>query len=154
MLAGLILALGSAIIYVTYSGTNLRAHPAGTSARKNLVYEPRQNLDSSGFDFVVQALPRRKPDSTLEELGRMWQGIGSRSAAEIDTALPNPNLPSDARFSLLITKAAFLNYEGEPNRAYEVLEEARSLLDKNDGLAQKSLSTLIFFQGGDRTAPW
>ena len=96
---------------------------------------------------MVEGLPRWKPDSTLEELSRIWQGIGTRSVAEIDTALPNPRLPSGARLSLLIAKAAFLNYEGEPNRAYQVLEEARSLVEQDDDLAQKSLYTLIFFQG-------
>ena len=48
---------------------------------------------------------------------------------------------------LLVKKATFFNYEGEPNRAYEVLEEVRSLLAKDDFLARDALCTVVFCQG-------
>jgi FG-GAP-like repeat/ASPIC and UnbV len=147
MLTGLILAIGSGIVVITYSGSGLHARPAAATARGALQYDPRLTLDSSGFNFVVESLPRWKPDSTLEELSQIWQGFGNRSIAEIDQALRNPRMASKDRFLLMLTKAAFHNYEGEPNRAYEVLEELRSVVEKDDALAQKSLYTLIFFQG-------
>ena len=53
---------------------------------------------------------------------------------------------------LLITKAMFFNYEGEPKRAYEVLEQARSVVEKDDALAEKALYTLIYLPGRDRAA--
>ena len=124
MLSGLILAVGSGIVVLMYSGSGLHARPAAASARGALKYAPRETLDSSGFNFMVEGLPRWKPDSSLEELSRIWQGFGNRSIAEIDKVLPNPRMSSKDRFMLMLTKAAFHNYEGEPNRAYEVLEAA------------------------------
>ena len=82
MLSGLILAVGSGIVVIIYSARGLHARPAAASARGVLHYEQRQNLDSSGFNFVVESLPRWKPDSTLEELSRIWQGFGNRCIAE------------------------------------------------------------------------
>ena len=51
------------------------------------------------------------------------------------------------RVVLLLSKATFFNFEGEPNRGYEVLQQARSLVEKNDEIAQKALYTVIYFQG-------
>ena len=47
----------------------------------------------------------------------------------------------------MITKATLLNAEGEPERSYHVLEEARSLVEAEDRLAQRWLYTLIYLQG-------
>ena len=41
----------------------------------------------------------------------------------------------------------FFNFEGEPNRAYEVLKQARSLVEKSDEIARQALYTVVFFQG-------
>ena len=48
---------------------------------------------------------------------------------------------------MLISKAILFNYEGEPNRAYEVLEQSRAWVEKNRKLAEEGLYTLIYFQG-------
>src|SRR5262249_39753336 len=39
------------------------------------------------------------------------------------------------------------NYEGEPKRAYEVLEQARAWAESNGTLAREHLYTVIYFQG-------
>src|SRR5208282_1033431 len=49
--------------------------------------------------------------------------------------------------ALLNTKAILFNYEGEPNRGYEVLQEARSLVEADDRAARESLYTIIYLQG-------
>ena len=49
--------------------------------------------------------------------------------------------------ALLMTKAQLLNYEGEPNRSYEVAHEARSVAETDDQLASEWLYTIIFCQG-------
>ncbi len=56
-------------------------------------------------------------------------------------------MPARDRFTLLMTKAMLLNYEGEPRRAYEFLEQARSWVESEDAIADKALYTLVYFQG-------
>ncbi len=48
---------------------------------------------------------------------------------------------------MLMTKSLLFNYEGEPERSYEVLREARSLVERVDRVAQEFLYTIIYFQG-------
>ena len=43
-----------------------------------------------------------------------------------------------------MTKAHIFNYEGEPNRCYEVLQEARSLVESDDQVAARKCSTESF----------
>jgi hypothetical protein len=69
------------------------------------------------------------------------------------TSLPNshsnpaPSLSATRRLALLTSKAVFFIYEGEPNHAYQVMKEARSLAEKSVAIAQKALYTVIYFQG-------
>ncbi len=46
-----------------------------------------------------------------------------------------------------MSKAILFNYEGQPNRASEVLDQARAWVTKDETLARESLYTLIYFQG-------
>ena len=107
-------------------------------------FEPRGSLDPSGFTSVVENLPHWKPDSTLEELGRIWSDAGHRDIAEIDGVLSNPAVSASDRFMLLMTKGMFLNYEGEPRQAYEHLEQMRSWVESEDAIAEQGLYTLIY----------
>ncbi len=104
-------------------------------------------MDTSGFTAVVQSLPRWRPDATLRELCDIWRGAGGRQIAAIDTDLSRPELAEMDRIMLLLTKAMILNYESEPKRAYEVAQEARSMVEKDDQLAEQALYTLIYLQG-------
>ena len=54
---------------------------------------------------------------------------------------------------LLMTKAMFLNYEGEPRQAYELLEQTRPWVQSEDAITEKALYTLIYFAGCDGLAP-
>ena len=104
-------------------------------------------MDLSGFTSVVENLPRWKPDLTLEELSRIWSDVGRRDLAEIDGVLSNPAVSASDQFMLLMTKAMFLNDEGDPRRAYEVLEQMRPWVESDDAIADKGLYTLIYSQG-------
>ena len=147
MLIGALLAAGFAVVVLMSSSSGLHARPAAAVARSELSFEPRRTLDSSGFDSVRGSLPRWKPDSTLAEISQIWQGIGHRSIAVIDQTLANPAVTNADRVMLMVTKATFLNYEAEPDRAYEVLGQVRSVLEQDDALAHDALYTVIFFQG-------
>src|SRR5262249_49747305 len=70
-----------------------------------------------------------------------------KNVEEIDRSLADPGKSDVQRLTLLISKAILFNYEGEPNRAYEVLEQARSWIEKTPTLAKEGLYTLIYFQG-------
>ena len=48
-------------------------------------------------------------------------------------------------------KAGGLNYEGEPEKAYAALEEARRVAEGNPALAEEWLYTVIAFRGDHGT---
>ncbi len=66
---------------------------------------------------------------------------------ELDRALPPPGKSDSHRLLILLSKASLLNFQGEPKRAYELLEETRSWVEQSDGLAELGLFTVIYFQG-------
>ena len=147
MTIGLILVAAAAVaIFITFP-TGLHARPSSMTARKDLQFAPHRAIDSSGFINVVESLPHWKPDSTLEEIGKIWQGVGHRSAADIDQTLANATISGGDRVKLLVSKAMFLNYEDEPALAYEVLEQARLVLEQDEALARDGLYTVIYLQG-------
>ena len=146
MLVGLMAALGCTFVVLLFSSRASHARRSGLTAVRDLTFEPRTRMDTSGFTSVVESL-RWKPDSTLEELSRIWTGLVSRDLAEVDSTLSNPAVSAGDRFVLLMTKAMFLNYEGEPRRAYELLEQTRPWVESEDTIAEKALYTLIFLQG-------
>src|SRR5262249_58904190 len=47
----------------------------------------------------------------------------------------------------IITRGALLHGEGEPKGSYQVLEQARSLVEAADPLARRWLYTIIYLQG-------
>src|SRR5205823_3326894 len=67
----------------------------------------------------------------------------------LDGPLESARSAGDSKqtINLLLLKAMLFNSEGEPGRAYETLEEARSLVEKEDLLAREWLGTIIYFQG-------
>src|ERR1035438_2471059 len=119
MLVGLIMTMGCLVVVLMYSSRGLHARPSASDVRRKLKFEPRGSLDTSGFTSVVEHLPNWKPDSTLEEISKIWRGVGYRDIAEIDDTLSKPEISPGDRIMLLITKALLFNYEGEPKRAYE-----------------------------------
>jgi hypothetical protein len=147
MLVGLMVTVVCACAAVVLSARGLHAQRSTGAAAGSLVFEPRGRMDTSGFSSLVEGLPKWKPDSTLEEVSRIWSGVGRRDIAKIDGALSDPAMPANDRCMLLITKAMFLNYEGEPARAYDLLGETRSWVLGEDAIADKALYTVIYYQG-------
>jgi ASPIC and UnbV/FG-GAP-like repeat len=147
LLVGLMAASACAFIALAYSSRAGQERRSAKAVNLDRKFEPRTKLDTSGFTTVVENLPPWKPDSTLEELSRIWSGIARRDIAEIDGALSNPRVPASDRFMLLMTKVMLFNYDGEPRRAYELLEQTRPWVQSEDALAEKGLYTLIYLQG-------
>jgi hypothetical protein len=147
MLAGLMITILCGCVALVLSASGLHAQRSTSAAAVNRIFEPRRRMDTSGFSSLVEGLPHWKPDSTLEELSRIWSDVGRRDIAKIDGALRDPAMSASDRFMLLITKAMFLNYEGEPARAYDLLEQTRLWVLGEDAIADKGLYTLIYFEG-------
>ena len=147
MLVGLIVTMGCTFIGLIYTSRGLHARPSAAEVHRALKFQPRGTLDTSGFTSVVENLPSWKPDSTLAEISKIWSGVGYRDIAEIDDTLSKPELEAGDRIMLLITKAMLFNYEGEPERAYEVLVQARAKVEEDDTLAAQGLYTLVYLQG-------
>jgi hypothetical protein len=127
------------------------AGAAGNSSKRPAAqpraYAERQIIDSGGFGSVTGRLKRWRADASLEEIAESWKGEIPRNMARIDRGLADPNLNDLERLQLWMSKATFLNYEGDPARAYHVLQDARAWLETRDRAAAFGLYTLIYYQG-------
>ena len=112
-----------------------------------LTYQPRRQVDTSGYRWVVNKVTPWSPTASLEEVSKSWQGAGARLIEEIDRDLAKGGISDDMRLAALVTKATIFNYEGTPIRAGEILEQTRARVEGEDGLAEKWLFTIIYCQG-------
>ncbi len=103
--------------------------------------------DVSGFMALMSMLPNWKPEFSLEELKNHWQGAAYRAIDELDRALADPALTDGKRLTYTMTKACLLNSEGETEKSYELMQDLRAWVERRDGLAAKSLATVIYVQG-------
>ena len=147
MLVGLLLAAGGAIITLVWSSRGLQARPTAARARGNLKYEPRATMDTSGYASVLELLPRWGTDQTLRGISEIWRDAGARGIAKIDDEVSKSGALDIDRVTLLIAKALLLNFDSKPQLAYDVIQQTRSSVEKDDALAEKTLYTLIYLQG-------
>ncbi len=119
------------------------AQPTGRSRD----YQRRQAIDTAGFGAVLVRLKRWNVDASLEEIAESCAGKLRAPSARIERELSDPRKTDLERLQLWMSKATFLNYEGESRRAYDVLEQARAWLEPSDRPAEIGLYTLVFFQG-------
>lgn len=126
-----------------------RANPPQRRSKSPLsgTYERRKPLDTAGYSYVGFNLPPWKANSSLAEIGKIWQQAGHRKIEQINKQLLEPGLSAPERCDLLLTKATLLNYEGEPRESYKVLEEYRTLIEKDNRLAREALYSIIVLQG-------
>ena len=142
----LVVAVIALVWFLSFSRATVTPSTA-SAAPPEPKYRPRQQVDTNGFVSLVKRLPRWKPDASLEEIGNIWRGAGYREIKKIDDRLSDPKLPELPRAINRMAKAMFLNYEGDPKRAYEVLEQTRSGAAKNDAVARETMYTIIYFLG-------
>ncbi len=142
---GLIFASsGGALVWLRYAGGNVR-RPAGK--RPRLAYKERKAIDTSGFMAVLPTLPRWKESASLEEVREAFRGAGQRDIAQIDANLALPSTAEGHQIVLRLVKAAIYQYDGDPKRCSQALEEARDWLAGRDSLEEQWLYSVIFFQG-------
>jgi hypothetical protein len=134
------IALAAILAFVRFA---VPPAPAGSSIR----YKPQQLRDTSGFILMTAKVEPWPARASLEEIGKSWERVGYRLVERIDNDLAGQDKLDQNTVELLLAKALALHYEGEAARAYEVLGNARSLIENNNRLAASYLYTLIFFQG-------
>jgi len=110
-------------------------------------YNPRMEVDTSGFGAVLASLKPWKPDASLEEISQAFRGMGDRQMQALDEFLARPDQSDDDRIQALFNKARIANYDGKPRQAYQFLQEVRSLVEGKDAAAEKWLYTIIYYQG-------
>jgi FG-GAP-like repeat/ASPIC and UnbV len=123
------------------------ARVVGSSRVPRQGFAPRQSMDTSGFSSFSAIVRPWKPDSSLEEISKVWQRAGYQGVELVDGKLAAANRSKRDEITLMFMKSALLNSEGEAVKAYRVLEELRSIVGRSDEFAVRALGTLIFFQG-------
>lgn len=122
---------------------------AASQPSLRLAFRPRQGLDTSGYSVLVSGLQPWAPNASLETVAESWKEPGHKLIAKLESVLEAARASADHRktIALLLTKAMLFDSEGEPNQAYQVLEEARSLAESDEGRAREWLYTIVYFQG-------
>ncbi len=120
--------------------------PNGTPA---LTYSAHGVIDSSGYWLVGATLPPWEPQASLEQIGETWKHAGQKLLATLPEIVEGARKRGDMSRvgNLLLVKAFSFNYEGEPHRGYEALQEARSVVESDDKAAHELLYTIIYLQG-------
>jgi hypothetical protein len=121
---------------------------SGSTTHPGKPYDPREaKIDTAGFSVLPMVMQHWQPDATLEEISRIWRGTAYRAVENLDWKLAEPGRAKREQIPLMFMKAALLNYEGEGEKSYQVLEKLRSIIESEDKLAVAKLGRMIYFQG-------
>jgi hypothetical protein len=112
-------------------------------------FRPRTVVDTSGYGPLVASIKPWDPNASLQEIAESWKHAGFAAISRLQPHLQTARNAADYSnaISFLMHKATLLHTEGESKRAYQSLEEARSLCKKDDVLARERLYTIVYFQG-------
>ena len=117
ILIGMTVLIGSAIVVLIVGARGAHARRASAAVARGPRFHQRGLMDTSGFTSVCQSFSPWRPDSTLTELSTIWHDVGHRNIAQIDGILSDSARSPVERLKLLMTKATFLNYEGDSRAA-------------------------------------
>jgi hypothetical protein len=144
-LLGLLLFGLVAAAVMTYSRGSVAARR--DRRPRSVIYQPKIPLDAGGFTAVLPVLDPWPPTATLQEIGRSFDRAGYRLIDRLDRDLAQSKRSDEQAIMPRLMKAALFNYEGEPRRAAEQLEQARSWVEQHDALDPIWRYSLIYFQG-------
>jgi hypothetical protein len=109
---------------------------------------PRHRVtDINGLTLLGSALEPWSPEASLEEIKNSWRGASHRAIAKFDLQLADSKEPELTRVSIAAMKSTILSAEGETAKAYQVLQELRSMVEEKEELAKSALATVIYLQG-------
>jgi len=117
------------------------------ATKKETSYQPRMDVDTGGYVGAMRRLKLWQDPTSLEQIRDAFIDLGSRNIAETDQYLRSADLPDSERLQALMFKTSMLMFEGQPEQAYRVLEQARSLVKSSPAMEERFLYTIVFFQG-------
>ena len=115
--------------------------------KKQSPYKPRMPLDSSGYPVAMSCVTAWRDATSLEEIRTAFLDLGPRHIEQADRILATSFRSNKEIVQALMFKANMLMYEGQPNQAYSILEQVRSLVKTDPVMEHEVLYTIIFFQG-------
>ena len=118
--------------------------PAETARAK---YKHRRPIDSSGFQLAIAGVPPWPQDASLDRLAAAWRGIGKKLGAAAENRARSGMMLRDELVMTHIQRASFLNFDGEPDKAYAVLAELRQTVEADPVTAEDWLYTVVVYQG-------
>lgn len=127
--------------------------PLGDSSLAHLdgigpeIYQARRTVDTGGYALITDNLDDWGPHASLEDIRNAFLKSEAQTKTRIERALSDTSLSSGNQVQLGMTYASFLNYVGDPQKAYEALEKERKRIEGNSDEAKQYLYTLIYFQG-------
>ncbi len=139
-------AAGVFLIWWEWDAWFVPQQPPPASCRSSN-FQPRKPLDTSGFGLIMHNLKPWGPNASLEEVADAWRGRGYRGMEEVDHILATTDPCDESKVQLLLAKVILANYEGEPRLALKDLDDMRSFVENDPGLAEEWLYTVIYYQG-------
>ncbi|MGN6135399.1 MAG: CRTAC1 family protein [Aureliella sp.] len=123
------------------------AKRVSSAAPGKLNYKMRGPIDESAYRTLMDHVRPWPPRATSGEIAERFQGLARQTVAEIDQYLAQSGIPPEMRSSALFARAGMLNYDGDPDQAYETLSRCRQLIEGIPHLAEEHLYAVIFLQG-------
>jgi hypothetical protein len=108
-----------------------------------LAYQPRKEIETSGFVSVFNGIEAWRPNAWLEEYAVGYEQAVPRGLALMDRHLETGEHSIE---KVLMTKATLLNAHGDAGRAYETLANLQKRI-AGTYLEEEWLYTIIFYKG-------
>jgi hypothetical protein len=143
----LVLLVGAAGVAVLSPGRTPVGPPPNEPQPQPQDFKPRKPIDPTGYNLVTANIDPWPPDAPLERIAESWRGAAARMLVPVDESLARSNLPPEQRVSKLLDKAGLLHYDGEAEKAYAVLEEARAAAGRSPAVEAEWLYTIVYLQG-------
>ena len=112
-------------------------------------------FDTSGFSTLLSAIPNWAPDSSLEEISKVWRGAADRAIADADRSFADTSQPEEVRATFLMKKGCLLNSQGQTEKAYQLFTQVRAIVQrkKPSALRRAFGPRVIYAAGRDGDAP-
>ena len=110
-------------------------------------YVPRMPVETSGLLDILARIKSWGLEATVDEIAEIWSKAAPLAIEDIDRGLSVAGTADVKKLELFFSKYAVFNAQGQTGRAYDLLREMRSWVEKDQRLKQVSLYSIIFNQG-------